>query len=104
MRKLATDAWWAICVVTLGVANLLLFLWFMFMLGFWSWNSLQLLAPLFFFALYFSYYLSAPLAVFGYACSMGFSLAKQTERAKLLAVLSGGALFNAIMVWAFVRF
>ena len=104
MRKLATDGCWAVCVGLLGLANLLLFLWFMLMLGFWSFSSLQLLAPLFFFALYFSYYFSAPLAVFGYACSLGFSFAKQTERSKLLAILAGGALFNAIMVWAWVRF
>lgn len=104
-RALATDTWFTLCLVLLGLANLLLFLWMLFMLGFVrTWRSLDLLMPLFYIGLLFSMYLSAPTALLGFLTSMGFSLAKQTERAQLLAAMSGGALFNAIVVWFMFRF
>lgn len=103
-KALATDGWYTVCLVLLGLANLLLFLWLLFMLGFVrTWRSFELLMPLFYIGLLFSMYLSAPVALLGFVSSMGFSATKQTERAQLLAALSGGALFNAIVVWAFMR-
>ena len=85
----------------LGAANVLLFVYMMLMMGFWSQLTAYPLLYLFAYAFLFSYYCAAPLAVFGFVCALGCSMAKQTERSALLAALSGGALFSAILVWAF---
>lgn len=103
MKVLASDLCWGVCLVLLGMANLFLFLNMMFMMGFWSMQSLGILFHLYFAAFIFSYYWCAPLAVFGFLCSIGCSMAKQTQRAALLAALSGGALFNAIIVWTMIH-
>lgn len=101
MKKLATDGWWAFCLVLLGLANVMLFIYMMLMMGFIGGPAGYPLFYIFMWAFMFSYYCAAPLGIFGLICAMGFSMAKQVERAALLAALSGGALFSAIMVWAF---
>src|SRR5438270_13084893 len=100
MKKLATDAWWGFCVISLGLANVMLFVYMMLMMGFFGGLAAYPLFYLFSWAFLFSYYCAAPIAAFGFVCAMGFSMAKQVERAALLAALSGGALFSAILVWA----
>ncbi|MEA2554479.1 MAG: hypothetical protein QOJ65_2655 [Fimbriimonadaceae bacterium] len=101
MKSLATDLWFGVCVVLLALANAMLFLWFMLMMGFWSRTTIYPLFYVFFWSFQFSYYWAAPIAAFGFLCSLGCSYAKQTERASLLAILSGGALCCAIIVWTF---
>src|ERR1041385_3542323 len=100
MKDLAR-VWWGVCVALLSAANTMLFIYMMLMMGFWSRHTIYPLAYLFSFAFLFSYYCAAPLAGFGFVCALGCAAAKQTQRAALLAALSGGALFSAILVWAF---
>jgi len=92
---------WGVCVTLLGVANVMLFVYMMLMFGLISRLTFMPMAYLFAFGMFFSYYCAAPVAVFGFLCALGCSAAKQTERAALLSALSGGALFSAILVWAF---
>lgn len=101
MKKLATDAWWGLCLTLLGVANVMLFVYLMLMMGFFGGIAAYPLFYLFSWAFLFSYYCAAPIAAFGFLCAIGFSMAKQVERASILAALSGGALFSAILVWAY---
>ena len=103
MKKLATDAWWGVTVSLLGVANVMLFVYMMLMMGFFGGIAAYPLFHLFMWAFLFSYYCAAPIAAFGFLCAIGFSIAKQVERSALLAALSGGALFSAVLVWAFFR-
>jgi hypothetical protein len=93
--------WWGVCVTLLGAANVMLFVYIMLMMGFWSRQTIYPLFYLFSYAIFFSYYCAAPLACFGFVCAIGCSMVKQVQRAALLAALSGGALFSAILVWAF---
>jgi hypothetical protein len=95
--------WWGVCLALLGTANAFLFVWLMVMMGFWSRATVYPLLYLLSFGLLFSYYCAAPVACFGFICALGCSMAKQTQRAALLAALSGGALFSAILVWAYFR-
>jgi hypothetical protein len=99
--KTFAQASWGVCVALLAVANVFLFVWMMLMMGFAGTYSFRPLIHVFFGAFLFSYYCAAPIAVFGFLCAIGCAAAKQTERAKLLSALAGGALFSAIMVWSF---
>lgn len=92
---------WGVCVAVLGAANVMLFVYMMLMSGMWSRDTIRPLLYLLSWGFMFSYYCAAPIAVFGFVCALGCSVAKQTERAALLAALSGGALFSAILVWGF---
>jgi hypothetical protein len=102
MKELS-KVWWGVCLTLLGLANVMLFVYMMLMAGFWSRITLYPLAYLFSWAFLFSYYCAAPIAAFGFICAIGCSMSKQTERAALLAALSGGALFSAILVWGFLH-
>jgi len=93
--------WWGGCLALLGVANVMLFLYMMLMFGLVSRLTIMPMFFLFSFGMMFSYYCAAPVAIFGFICALGCSMAKQTERAALLSALSGGALFSAILVWCF---
>ena len=101
MKKLATEGWWGLCLILLGLANVMLFVYMMLMMGLIGGLAFYPLLYIFSWAFLFSYYCAAPLGLFGLACAFGFSMAKQVERAATLAALSGGALFSAILVWAF---
>ena len=100
MKEFA-KVWWGVCITLLAIANVMLFIYMMLMSGFISRAAIYPILYLFYFGLLFSYYCAAPVACFGFICSIGCAVSKQTERAALLAALSGGALFSAIMVWAF---
>ena len=100
MKEIA-KVWWGVCITLLAIANVMLFVYLMLMFGFWSRNTIYPLFYLFMWGFMFSYYCAAPVAAFGFICSLGCSMAKQTQRAALLAALSGGALFSAILVWGF---
>ena len=93
--------WWGVCTTLLAIANAMLFVYITLLSGFWRRHTLYPLFFLFQFGVLFSYYCAAPLACFGFVCAMGCSIARQTQRAALLSALSGGALFSAILVWAF---
>ena len=101
MKKLATEGWFTFCIVLLGLANVFLFVYMMLMMGFFGGLGGRHLFYLFQWSVMFTYYCAAPLGIFGLLCSLGFSLGKQVGRAALLAALSGGALFSAMLVWAF---
>ena len=92
--------WWGVCLTLLCAANAMLFIYMMLMMGFWSQQTIYPIFYLFMWSVMLSYYCAAPLACFGFLCALGCSMAKQTGRAALLAALSGGALFSAIVVWA----
>jgi len=95
--------WWGVCVTLLALANTMLFVYFMLLSGFWSRATIYPLFYLFQLGMLFSYYCAAPLAAFGFVCALGCSIVHQTKRAALLASLSGGALFSAILVWSYFR-
>jgi hypothetical protein len=94
-------AGWGVCLALLAVANIFLFVYMMLMMGFVGRYSFMPLFHLFNGAFIFSYYCAAPLAAFGFVCAIACAAAKKMERAALLAALSGGALFSAILVWGF---
>ena len=85
----------------LAVANAMLFVYMMLMMGFWSRATIYPIFHLFMWGVMFSYYCAAPVALFGFLCAIGWSAAKCPDRAALLSALSGGALFSAILVWGF---
>lgn len=93
--------WWGVVVTLLGVANVMLFVYMMLMYGLVSRPLLYPMLYLLYGGFLFSYYAAAPAALFGFVCAIGCSMAGEVSRAKLLSALSGGALFSAILVWAF---
>ena len=92
------------CVVLLGLANVMLFVYMMLMMGFFGGLAGWHLFYLFQLSVLFTYYCAFPLGALGFWCAFGFSLAKQTERAALLSALSGGAVFSAFLIWMFFNF